>query len=91
VREVCVVPIAFVSDHVETLAEIDHEARERAGQLGFTQFEMTAGLNDSPTFIRALAEIVQATVNEPVPAAIQVRKVERQLATPELAAAAGMD
>lgn len=91
VREVCVVPIAFVSDHVETLAEIDHEARERAGQLGFTQFEMTAGLNDSPTFIRALAEIVQASVSEPVHAAIQVRNLGRQLATPELAAAAGMD
>jgi protoporphyrin/coproporphyrin ferrochelatase len=91
VREVCVVPIAFVSDHVETLAEIDHEARERAAQLGFTQFEMTAGLNDSPTFIRALAEIVQATVSEPVHAAIQGRNVGRHLATPELAAAAGMD
>jgi protoporphyrin/coproporphyrin ferrochelatase len=91
VREVCVVPVAFVSDHVETLAEIDHEARERAGQLGFTQFEMTAGLNDSPTFIRALAEIVQGVVTEPVPQAIQVRNLGRSLATPEFAAAAGMD
>ena len=34
VREVCVVPIAFVSDHVETLGEIDHEARNEAQQLG---------------------------------------------------------
>ena len=54
VREVCVVPVAFVSDHVETLAEINHEARERALGLGFTQFEMSAGLNDSPKFIQAL-------------------------------------
>jgi protoporphyrin/coproporphyrin ferrochelatase len=91
VREVCVVPIAFVSDHVETLAEIDHEARERAGQLGFAQFEMTAGLNDSPTFIRALAEIVQATASEPVRAAIQVPNIGKQLLTPELVTAAGMD
>ena len=30
VREVCIVPVAFVSDHVETLGEIDHEAREEA-------------------------------------------------------------
>jgi ferrochelatase len=58
VREVCVVPVAFVSDHVETLGEIDHEARKQARQLGFTQFEMTAGLNDSPRFIRALGEVV---------------------------------
>jgi protoporphyrin/coproporphyrin ferrochelatase len=58
VREVCVVPVAFVSDHVETLGEIDHEAREQAGRLGIQQFEMSAGLNNSPKFIRALSEIV---------------------------------
>jgi protoporphyrin/coproporphyrin ferrochelatase len=58
VREVCVVPIAFVSDHVETLGEIDHEAREEALGLGIQRFEMTSGLNDSPTFITALADLV---------------------------------
>jgi len=57
-KQVCVVPVSFVSDHVETLGEIDHEAREQAGRLGITRFEMTAGLNDSPTFIAALAEVV---------------------------------
>ena len=58
VQEVCVVPISFVSDHVETLGEIDHEARELAVRLGIKQFEMTRGLNDSPAFIRALADLV---------------------------------
>ncbi len=58
VREVCVVPVAFVSDHVETLGEIDHEAREQARRMGFTQFEMSGGLNDSPRFIRALSAVV---------------------------------
>jgi ferrochelatase len=58
VREVCVVPVAFVSDHVETLGEINHEAREEARRLGMTQFEMSAGLNDSPRFIQALSLIV---------------------------------
>ncbi|HXY48411.1 MAG TPA: ferrochelatase [Terriglobales bacterium] len=58
VQDVCVVPISFVSDHVETLGEIDHEARQHARQLGFRQFEMTAGLNDSPNFIEALAHLV---------------------------------
>jgi len=58
VREVCVVPVAFVSDHVETLGEIDHEARAEARQLGITHFEMSSGLNDSPKFIRALGRIV---------------------------------
>lgn len=58
IRAVCIVPIAFVSDHVETLGEIDHEAREEAIALGIEQFEVTAGLNDSPTFIAALADLV---------------------------------
>jgi ferrochelatase len=57
-REVCVVPISFVSDHVETLGEIDHEARGEAAKLGIKRFEMTSGLNDSPTFIAALADLV---------------------------------
>jgi ferrochelatase len=57
-REVCVVPISFVSDHVETLGEIDHEGRELAEAAGIRQFEMTPGLNDSPTFIAALADLV---------------------------------
>lgn len=59
-KQVCVVPISFVSDHVETLGEIDHEAREQAARLGITQFEMSAGLNDSPKFIAALADVVMA-------------------------------
>jgi len=62
--EVCIVPISFVSDHVETLAEIDHHAREEARALGIERFEMTLGLNDSPTFIQALAESVIATIGE---------------------------
>jgi protoporphyrin/coproporphyrin ferrochelatase len=62
-REVCIVPIAFVSDHVETLGEIDHEAREEATALGIQQFEMTSGLNDSPTFIAALADLVTSAMS----------------------------
>ena len=58
IEEICVVPISFVSDHVETLGEIDHGARELAGRLGIRRFEMTSGLNDSPTFIHALANLV---------------------------------
>jgi ferrochelatase len=61
-REVCVVPISFVSDHVETLGEIDHEARAEAAHLGIRKFEMTSGLNDSPTFIAALADLVSTAI-----------------------------
>jgi ferrochelatase len=88
-REVCVVPIAFVSDHVETLGEIDHEARHEAHQLGITQFEMTGGLNDSPKFIQALTEIVQQALTQEVSAAVPIRTLGRKLAAPEYAAAAG--
>jgi ferrochelatase len=62
VREACVVPIAFVSDHVETLGEIDHEARQEAAALGIKQFEMTSGLNDSPRFIAALVDLVMTAL-----------------------------
>jgi protoporphyrin/coproporphyrin ferrochelatase len=91
VREVCVVPVAFVSDHVETLGEIDHEAREEAGQLSIKQFEMTDGLNDSPTFISALVQIVHEALAEPVHSLIPLRNHGRNLAAPEFATAAGLD
>jgi protoporphyrin/coproporphyrin ferrochelatase len=57
-RRVLVVPISFVTDHVETLSEIDIEARALAGQLGIEQFAMMPALNDSPKFIAALASLV---------------------------------
>ncbi len=62
VKAVCVVPVSFVSDHVETLGEIDHEARALAGRLGISHFEMTPGLNDTPKFIAALAEVVKSCI-----------------------------
>jgi len=62
--DVCIVPISFVSDHVETLAEIDHHAREEARLLGIERFEMTRGLNDAPTFIQTLAASVLAAIGE---------------------------
>jgi ferrochelatase len=76
IREVCVVPVAFVSDHVETLGEIDHEAREEARQLGITQFEMSSGLNDSPKFIRALARIAMEALGMTVQSYVAIRSVE---------------
>jgi len=77
IREVCVVPIAFVSDHVETLGEIDHEAREEAAELGIQQFEMTSGLNYSPTFIAALADLVENAMGA---ASNQASETERLVA-----------
>ena len=90
-REVCVVPVAFVSDHVETLGEIDHEAREQALRLGFRQFEMSTGLNDSPRFIRALSQIVQQTIDQTGHSLVATPKDGRIYAAPQYATAAGLD
>lgn len=57
-QRVLVIPISFVTEHIETLYEIDIEARAQARDLGFAQFEMMPALNDSPLFIRALASLV---------------------------------
>jgi ferrochelatase len=74
VKEACVIPISFVSDHVETLGEIDHQARKQAAALGIERFEMMAGLNDSPTFIAALADLVMNAIGA------EVRDAERLVA-----------
>src|ERR1043166_5134847 len=52
-RHVLVIPISFVSDHIETLHEINVEVREQADEAGIQQFEMMPGLNTQPTFIGA--------------------------------------
>ncbi len=58
-REVLMVPISFVSDHVETLFEINIEHREIAARAGIHRFRMVGGLNDSAPFIGALAGLVR--------------------------------
>ena len=57
-KRLLVVPIAFVTEHIETLHEINIEAREEAHRLGVEQFEMMPAVGDSPTFISALADLV---------------------------------
>ena len=65
-HQILVVPISFVSDHIETLHEVDVEVREQAAEAGVEQFELMPGLNTHPLFINALAEIVLAQVAAPV-------------------------
>ncbi|PWN52917.1 ferrochelatase-domain-containing protein [Violaceomyces palustris] len=55
-KDAVVVPIAFTSDHIETLYELDIELQEEAEELGMT-LKRAESLNDDPTFIRAMAEI----------------------------------
>ncbi len=58
-KNLLVIPISFVTDHIETLHEIDVEAREVAERAGIARFEMMPGLNTHPKFILALADLVQ--------------------------------
>ena len=63
-KRLIVVPIAFVTEHIETLHEINIEAREQAAHLGVEQFEMMPAVGDSPTFIAALADVVLQSLRE---------------------------
>ena len=54
---VLVVPVAFVSDHIETAYELDIEVREEAMHFGIHHYEVTTGLNSHPSFIAALGEV----------------------------------
>ena len=58
VRSLLVVPVAFVTDHIETLHELDIELREVAEHAGIHKYEVMYALNDSPLFIAALADLV---------------------------------
>jgi ferrochelatase len=62
VKRMLVIPVAFLTDHIETLHEINIEAREHAESLGVTDFHMMPGLNDSPLLIRALADLTLRAV-----------------------------
>ena len=57
IRDVVVAPIGFVCDHVEILYDIDIGFVQHAAGLGI-QLRRTESLNDSPTFIAALADVV---------------------------------
>jgi ferrochelatase len=58
-KHVLVVPIAFTSDHIETLSELDREYGEVAHHAGITEYRRAPALNDRPRFLDALAEIVR--------------------------------
>jgi ferrochelatase len=58
-KRVLVVPIAFTSDHIETLSELDREYGEVAHRAGITDYKRAPALNDRPLFLDGLAQIVR--------------------------------
>jgi ferrochelatase len=62
VRTLVVVPVSFVSDHIETLHELDIRLAARAREAGIQSFLRAPALNDAPAFIDALKDIVLGAV-----------------------------
>lgn len=63
VKRVLIVPLAFVTEHVETLHEINIEARETATHAGILQFRMMPAVGTHPKFIACLADLVRSAVS----------------------------
>ncbi|MFA6055548.1 MAG: ferrochelatase [Thermodesulfovibrionales bacterium] len=63
VKNILMVPISFVSDHIETLYEIDILYKNLAGALG-VRMKRTESLNTHPIFIEALKDIVLKSLND---------------------------
>ena len=62
IDDVLVVPISFVSEHIETLYELDILYKKVAAEAGVGNFRRVPALNSDPAFIKALAEIVESTL-----------------------------
>ncbi len=72
-KHVLVVPIAFTSDHIETLSELDREYGEVAHQAGITHYRRAPALNDRPLFLDGLAQIVRDHLTSGEPYSSQYR------------------
>jgi ferrochelatase len=65
VEDLLVVPISFVSEHIETLQEIDIEYRHLAEEAGIRNFQRVPALNTHPVFIDSLATLVVDALDAP--------------------------
>jgi ferrochelatase len=63
---VVVVPIAFVSEHSETLVELDVEYREKAGDLGVPAYVRVPTVGVAPEFIEGLAALAMDALSREV-------------------------
>ncbi len=63
VQKLLAIPVSFVSDHIETLQEIDILYRDLAQKAGILEFHRAPSLNVNPKFIEALANVVESTLD----------------------------
>jgi protoporphyrin/coproporphyrin ferrochelatase len=66
IRGVMVAPIGFVSDHVETLYDLDVDARALAQAVGFDLFLRASALNDRARFVDALEVVARRALQAPI-------------------------
>jgi ferrochelatase len=62
-RAVVTVPIAFVSEHLETLYDLDILSREAALRGGAAAYERAAAVGTRPEFVAALADVVRQAID----------------------------
>ncbi|MGH1392897.1 MAG: ferrochelatase [Trichormus sp.] len=79
VKDLVVVPISFVSEHIETLQEIDIEYREIAEEAGIHNFRRVPAPNTHPVFIRALADLVIEALQKPSLKLSQVTQMKKRV------------
>jgi len=65
-KDLVVVPIGFISDHLEILFDLDTEARKTAGELHLNMIR-AATVGTHPTFIRMIRELVLERLDPSVP------------------------
>jgi ferrochelatase len=61
---VVIVPIAFVSEHSETLVELDREFRDYALEKGVPTYHRIPTVSTYGSFIRGLADIIHVTLKD---------------------------
>ncbi|MFN3679130.1 ferrochelatase [Thermosynechococcus sp.] len=79
VKTLVVVPISFISEHIETLQEIDIEYRELAEEAGIEVFRRVPALNDHSGFISALAQLVKDALAAPPRTFAEVNKSRKRV------------
>jgi ferrochelatase len=78
IKEVLVVPISFVTEHIETLHEINIDGRMDAKKGGIEMFRMMPAVGDSPLFIATLKDLVLRAVGiETEPSELQLSSAAR--------------
>ncbi len=79
VKDLLVVPISFVSEHIETMQEIDIEYREVAEESGIYNFGRVPALNTHPVFIEGMADLVLEALKSPSLKLSQVTQMKKKV------------